>query len=272
MRICIQSGTPLGTSDIYRPYYESLVRHAARVCRPDTVCEFPNLGKAYPGAARSRTHLHLVTHETIKSAMRAEREGFDVFLTQCLDLGFDELREVVDIPIVFMTQATLAYYSQLAPNFAFLVNSERLHYFFEDLGERYKVKDRMVPGGYVTFAFTDYANLWNNPESFVEEFMKVARDLAHRGATALYPAGLYLSQWLIDQGIREVNGALIMDPLAIGIKTAELMVDLERAGIKRYTKGRWAVPSKEVRNLLEVELGFESREQAAKQPTNQGRA
>jgi allantoin racemase len=262
MRICIQSGTPLGTSEIYRPYYESLVRHARRVSRPDTVCEFPNLGKNYPGAARSRTHLHLVTHETIKSAMRAEREGFDVFLTQCLDLGFDELREVVDIPVVFMTQATLAYYSQLAPNFAFLVNGERLHYFFEELAGRYKVEDRMVPGAYVTFAFTDYANLWNNPEPFVEEFMKVAGDLARRGATSLYPAGLYLSQWLIDQGIREVDGAIVMDPLAIGIRTAELMVDLERAGIKRYTRGRWAVPSEEVRDLLAAELGFEKRGRA----------
>ena len=37
MRICIQSGTPLGTSDIYKPYYDSLKRHAQRVCRPDAV-------------------------------------------------------------------------------------------------------------------------------------------------------------------------------------------------------------------------------------------
>jgi Asp/Glu/hydantoin racemase len=140
-----------------------------------------------------------VAHETIKSAMRAETEGFDVFLTQCLDLGFNELRELVDIPVVFMTQATLAYYSQLAPNFAFLVNGERLHYFFEGNRRTLQVKDRMVPGGYVSFAFTDYANLWNNPQPFVEEFMKVASDLVRRGATSLYPAGLYLSQWLIDQ-------------------------------------------------------------------------
>lgn len=256
MRIWIQSGTPLGASDLYRPYYESLVRHAKRVCRPDTVCEFPALGKAYPGAGRSRTHLHFVAHETIKSAMRAEAEGFDVFVTQCLDLAFNELRELINIPVVFMTQSTLAYYSQLAPNFAFLVNSERLHYFFQEIAERYKVKERMVPGGYVSFAFTDYANLWNNPQPFVEAFMKVAEELAGRGAASLYPAGLYLSQWLIDQGIREVNGAIVMDPLAIGIKTAELMVDLERAGIKRYKAGPWVVPPDEVRKLLATELGF----------------
>lgn len=188
--------------------------------------------------------------------MRAEAEGFDVFVTQCLDLAFNELRELINIPVVFMTQSTLAYYSQLAPNFAFLVNSERLHYFFQEIAERYKVKERMVPGGYVSFAFTDYANLWNNPQPFVEAFMKVAEELAGRGAASLYPAGLYLSQWLIDQGIREVNGAIVMDPLAIGIKTAELMVDLERAGIKRYKAGPWVVPPDEVRKLLATELGF----------------
>ena len=187
--------------------------------------------------------------------MRAEAEGYDVFLTQCLDLGFNELRELVNIPVVFMTQATLAFYSQLAPNFAFLVNNERLHYFFQEIAERYKVTERMVPGGYVTFAFTDYANLWNNPQPFVEEFMKVAKELGGRGAASFYPAGLYLSQWLIDQGIRDVEGALVMDPLAIGIKTAELMVDVERAGIKRYKQGPWAVPPDEVRNLLIREFG-----------------
>jgi allantoin racemase len=255
MKICIQSGTPLGTSDIYKPYYESLQRHARRVARPDTVVEFPNLGKNYPGAARSRTHLHFVAHETIRSAMRAQAQGFDVFVTQCLDLAYHELREMVDIPVVFMTQATLAYYSQLAPNFAFIVNNVRLHHFFQELAARYQLTERMAPSGYVDFAFTDYANLWNNPQPFVEEFMRVTKTLVAQGATSLYPAGLYLSQWLIDQGIREVDGAIIMDPLAIGIKMAELKKELEPIGIKPYRAGAWAIPPEDVRTLLTSELG-----------------
>jgi len=48
-----------------------------------------------------------------------------------------------------------------------------------------------------------------------------------------------------------------MEPLAIGIKTAESMVDLEHAGIKRYRSGRWAVPPEEVRSMLAKELGLE---------------
>jgi Asp/Glu/hydantoin racemase len=256
MKIWVQSGTPLAASDLYKPYFESLQRHAKRVCRPGTVVDFPALGKSYPGAGRSRTQLHFVAHETMKSAMRAEAEGYDVFVTQCLDLGLNELRELVSIPVVFMTQATLSFYSQLAPNFAFLVNSERLHYFFQEMAERYKVKERMVAGGYVSFAFTDYANLWNHPRPFVEAFTKVAKELAGRGAASFYPAGLYLSQWLIDQGIQEVDGAIVMDPLAIGIKTAELMVDLKHIGIKHYQAGPWTLPSDEVRALLAKE--FES--------------
>jgi allantoin racemase len=224
------------------------------VARPDTVVEFPNLGKNYPGAARSRTHLHFVAHETIRSAMRAQAQGFDVFVTQCLDLAYDELREMVDIPVVFMTQATIAYYSQLAPNFAFIVNNVRLHHFFQELAGRYQLQARMVPGAYVDFAFTDYANLWNNPQPFIDEFMRVARPLVARGATSLYPAGLYLSQWLIDQGIRDVDGAIIMDPLAIGIKMAELKQELAPVGIKPYRAGAWAVPPEEVRKLLENEF------------------
>ena len=112
----------------------------------------------------------------------------------------------------------------------------------------------MAPGGYVDFAFTDYANLWNNPQPFIDEFMRVAKPLVACGATSLYPAGLYLSQWLIDQGIREVDGAIIMDPLAIAIKMAELRHQLAPIGIKRYQAGAWAVPPDEVRKILANEF------------------
>ncbi len=254
MRICIQSGTPLSQSALYKPYHDSLLRHAQRVARPGTTVEFPNLGKQYPGAARSRTHLHLVQHETIKSALRAQEEGYDVFVTQCLDLGYHELREMVKIPVVFMTQATLAFYSQLAPNFAFLVNSERLLHYFGELADRYKARERMVPGSFVSFAFTDYANLWNQPQPFIDAYLQAAGKLADQGAAALYPAGLYLSQWLIDQNIRSVQGALVMDPLAVAIRTAEAMVELKALGIETYRAGSWAAPSDEVHQFLANEF------------------
>ena len=80
----------------------------------------PELRALAPDWATRVDDLHLVTHETIKAALRAQAEGYDAFITNCLDLGYSEIRELVDIPVVYMTQATVAWYGQLAPNFAFL--------------------------------------------------------------------------------------------------------------------------------------------------------
>ena len=256
MKIWIQSGTPLGRSQLYKPYSDSLIRHAQRASRPGTIVDFPPLGRDYPGAGRSRTHLHFVQHETIKGALRAQAEGYDAFITNCLDLGFYELREMVDIPVIFMTQATLAFYSQLTPNFAFLVNSERLLHYFKDIAIRYQVNERMLPGSFVSFAFTDYAKLWSSPQPFIDQFTHVAKSLAASGATAFCPAGLYLSQWLIDQGIRTIDGSLIMDPLAVSIKTAEVMIELKQLGIEPYQAGSWTRLAPDVRELLANEFNL----------------
>jgi hypothetical protein len=45
-----------------------------------------------------------------------------------------------------------------------------------------------------------------------------------------------------------------MDPLAIGIKMAELRQQLAPIGIKRYQAGAWAVPPEEVRKILTSEF------------------
>ena len=86
--------------------------------------------------------------------------------------------------------------------------------------------------------------------------MKVAKEIVSRGATALFPAGLYLSQWLIDQNIKEVDGAIVMEPLTIALKTAEMMVDLEAMGIKRCEIGPFLAPAPEVREILNKEFGI----------------
>jgi len=82
----------------------------------------------------------------------------------------------------------------------------------------------------------------------------VAKSLAASGATAFCPAGLYLSQWLIDQGIRTIDGSLIMDPLAVSIKTAEVMVELKQLGIEPYQAGSLTRLAPDVRELLAHEF------------------
>lgn len=257
MKIWCQSCTGIGTVDLFNPYYESLNKHAQRICRPDTVCEFHGQDRTLPGVDRVRTAWHLCQHGSIRNAIRAEKEGFDAFLMiSTVDAGFREIREVVNIPIVFITQAALHFSCLLAPNFAFITHDEALLHILYEMAERYGLKERMVPGAYLpNVAYTAVGDLWKNPKPYIEVFTKVARQIVGRGATLLFPSALILSQWLIDQNIREVDGATIIDPLGIALKITEIMVDLEHFGIKRCKIGAYASPPKEVQEALYKEFG-----------------
>ena len=259
MRIWFQSGTGVGIDGKFTPYQESITKHAKKVSRPDTICEFHGPGKTYP-FNRSRALHNPVIREYMKNAMFAEAQGFDAIMTNTIDSGITEIREVVAIPVVGMGEATLSFSCQLAANFAFITWAHKAYEkgqlpWLVELAERYGFKERMVEGGCLGHNFTNLLELWGNPAPYIEEFNRLAENIVSRGADLIIPTPLPLSQWLIDQNIKQIKGATIVDPLAIGIKTAELMVDLQKLGIKRPKIGTYAPAPVEIRTALSKELG-----------------
>lgn len=257
MKIWCQSCSGIGAADLWSPYHESLKKHAKKVCRADTVCEFHGLNRTVPGADRVRSAWHLCQQESIRNGIRAEKEGFDAFLMiSTPDPGFHEIRELVDIPIVFITQASLQFSCLLAPNFGFIAHSQGLVHVLYELAERYGLKERMISGGNLeNISYLDFKKAYEDPQPLIESFNHVAKQIVARGATLLFPSALPLSQWLIDQNIRELDGATIIDPLGIALKITELMVDLEKHGIKRSKIGAYASPPKEIQEALYKEFG-----------------
>jgi hypothetical protein len=61
----------------------------------------------------------------------------------------------------------------------------------------------------------------------------------------LMPASNVLSTFLVEQGIREIAGARVLDSFGCLLKTTELMVDFARMGITRSRHGLFAAPSSE---------------------------
>lgn len=256
MKIWCQSCSAIGKEDFWSTYHKSLEKHAKRVCRADTVCEFHGQDRTIPGADRFKSAWHLCQHGSIRNAIRAEKEGFNAFLMiSTPDVGFREIRELVDIPVVFITQAALQFFSLLSPNFAFIAHNRGLLHMLYELAERYGLKERMIPGGNLDISYMDFEEAYRNPQPTIKAFTEVAREIVSRGATLLFPSALPISQWLIEQNIREVDGATIIDPLGIALKITELMVDLEGLGIKRSKIGAYASPPKEVREALYREFG-----------------
>ncbi len=256
MKIWCQSNTSIGIAEVFNAYRDSLQRHAKRVCRPDTIVEFHGQDKTFPAIDRNRASGHLAEHGAIRNAMRAEQQGFDVFVQITTpDGGIREIPTIVDIPLVFIAQTTLLLSRTLAPNFAFIAHNPPLYYFYPEIAERYGLKDYMIPGGSLNWSYLDFAKMWKEPKPYIEEFMKKAREIVARGAMSLFPVALPLSQWLIDQNIRDVDGATVLDPLGTALKMAEVMVDFEKLGIRRSRIGPLEPTPENVRIELRKEYG-----------------
>jgi hypothetical protein len=162
----------------------------------------------------------------VRNSIRAEQEGYDAFVTiSAPDVGSDKIREVVDLPTVFMLENAIHFALMFAPRFSFLtINAPLL----------------------LRLEYAVWPDLFGNPDSYREPVTRKAKEIVDRGADILIASPLPLSLWLIRNGLMEIDGARVLDHFACAVKMAELMVDLKRIGI---TRKKFTPPS---RDLLEA--------------------
>lgn len=254
MKLWLQSGSALA-SDASTPYggryEESVARHMQAVARPDTELATFGIDGTPPGKDRYRAAYQVVTALMIRSVMRAEPEGYDaVAVINTLDHGYYEMRELLDIPVVFISESSMLLACQLAPSFAFVTHNELIGLHVAALGRRYGLADRMVAGANLGLTYEDFPRMYEEPAAYVDRFAAAARQAIARGAAMLLVAGNPLNMFLIDQGVREVDGVPVLDCCTAVIKTAEMLVDLHRLGIKRSAAGLFAAPPPDMKRDL----------------------
>jgi allantoin racemase len=244
MKIWCQSCGAFGKDKIWNDYEEALKNRAKKVARPDTVVELQGVEASIPGVDRYHASQSICRMQSVRNAIRAEREGYDAFvMISTIDVGFYEIKEVVDIPVVFMLENCIHFAMMFAPRFAFFTHNEALLSQLAELTKQYGIAEHMVPGGYLDLTYSDWPNLFGKPEQYVGTITQKAKEIITRGAGILIPSALPLSVWLIEQGLIEINGARILDGFGCALKMAELMVDLRKIGIMRTQYGP---PSKEL--------------------------
>ena len=108
MKICIQNVTPLNSDTLTNAMIES----CKKVASPGTEIVYKNtkqgvLRTYFIGFGYTRL---LNAREIIESMLEARREGCDAIINDCtLDAGFSEAQEVLDIPVIRVTDACLKY-------------------------------------------------------------------------------------------------------------------------------------------------------------------
>jgi len=246
MKIWLQSGSALSADALTpygRLYEESLARHLKYVARPDTQLQTFGIAGTPYGKDRYHTAFHRTVTLMLESVMRAEPEGFDaVAVINTFDHGYYELREVLRIPVVFITESSLYLACQLAPRVGFVTHNEAMLLHTADMAKRYGFGGRLAEGAHLGLTYEDFPKMYDDPAPYLAAFTDKARRVVARGADVLLVAGNPLNMFLVEQGLRDVDGVPVLDGCAAVVKTAEMMVDLHRLGIRRSSRGLFTSP------------------------------
>ena len=240
MKIWYQAYNVSGRVDPkWRYFEEACERHIPKVARPDTEIHFSWVEKRAPKMTLSKYIQYLHVGQVIESAIQAERKGFDAFVLGGMrDLGYSELREAVDIPVVFMGETSYLVACLLAPKFSLIHTDEGPLQDATALIKRYGLGDRSLPGAHIGYSHTDLiAAFESQPERVIGEVKAAARTAIKQGAAILVTGFAALSVFLAEQGIREIDGVPVLDSQAAVIKVAEMMVDFRKLGMPKPRKG-----------------------------------
>lgn len=233
VRIWVQSCSAEGDV-VWSVYQESVRRHARRIARPGTEVEFYGVSATFPGIDHLGSAEHLATFEVVQNAVRAEQQGHAAFvMISTIDAGRREVRELTDLPAVFITECAIHMACQLAGRFAFLTHNRMILDRMQRLAVEYGLGERMVQGGCLELSYSQFRGMYEDPAPVVEAFEREGRQAVGRGAGILLPAGNPVNMFLLDQGVRAIDGVPVLDSFGTAVATAQTLADLRRLGVGR---------------------------------------
>jgi allantoin racemase len=183
---------------------------------------------------------HLAIHKVIEKTVNAERDGFDAAVIGCFyDPGLREARELVEIPVVGVCEASLHVASMLsAGKFSVLVGRRKWIPKMADNAKVYGFEDRIASWRVLDLTVPDMHDAEKTQAAILREARgAVVEDRAEcvvLGCTGM--AGQ-------ARKAQETLDVPVLDPVLIGVKVAELRARLwKRHGISHSKRGGYEAP------------------------------
>lgn len=243
MKICVLNITPV-PEEFRAASLQTVTACCARVLAPDTELCFraPAAGcvtlPQYLEDFRNPWFRHLVTHEVLRTVIAADGEGFDAIVVNCFDdPGVEEARARVRTPVFGLSEPTFHYACQLGARLGALVpDMPGQVAFVAAQVAAMGLAGRLIPNGVRAERkrFTEsFAEALLRPQAMIERLAAQARELVDDGADVVVIACGGLGQVCGTQGFHalEHRGAIVpvVNPLTTAVKTAEAMVQIQRA-------------------------------------------
>jgi Asp/Glu/hydantoin racemase len=233
MRIWHQSFTVLDDVPHYR---DALARHLTSVAAPATEVHLHGMKPGtypsdYPGTHIKYAYLSgLHKEQFVHAALRAEDEGYDAFLIATIpDTAYEEVRSLVDIPVVTFGQTSVLMASMLGSRVGIVNFIAELEPQLRRNLRTYGLDGIVGPIRQVGAEFTDVMAAYAAPRALLDAFRAAAREAIADGATVIVPGEGPLNVFLADQGVSRVDDVPVIDSLGTCLQVAELRARQYRA-------------------------------------------
>ncbi len=243
-------------------YKEFILEHYAAYQRADTEITVHGVrddvsaaAAKIAGRAVNYAYLHRFHDaQIIENVRRAELEGFDAVIIGVLqDSGLKEARSVVDIPVVGYGEVSMLTACMLGSRFTFVAINPDMDPLVRAMIRDQGMDARAAPTAYMECGYADLGEaVAGRPERFLAAFAAAARKAMHEhGVDVLLPGQTIIAELLWRAGIREIDGAVVLDPRLPLLRMAEMRVDMRRAGLGTSRRGfYWAKPPAELETAV----------------------
>ncbi len=216
------------------------------VARPDTEIRCENIAAFYPlNYVTYMYYRHRCAEAFVERVAAAQEEGFDgVFISCCYDPGLMESREIVDIPVTAAFEAGVHYVNAISQRYSVIATEPKTMHCYRELAQLYGTSAKLASVRHINLSARDSYPESTPPNEVLARVLEAAHKcVAEDGAEAILIGCTVQSCPVTLASAGSSAGAPLVDPVLIGVKAAEFLVDLRRAGlpvISRY--GTWQKP------------------------------
>ena len=219
--------------EIQEKLYNGIARRETQV-----IAKIPTLGLTkpeliiYPGIRSINDNSGLV-----KSMLEAEKEGADAIVVNCwFDPGVETARQILDIPVVGVCEASLHLASVIGSKLAVVTSQPEFIPTMEEQIYHYRMNTRAITVKPVRATLLGVADefeaiLSGKYEAVCKDFIKIAKGCIADGAEVIITGCALLAPLLTLSGLTEIGKVPVINPVLVGIKWAEMLVDLQKLGV-----------------------------------------
>ena len=259
MKLWYQSASSYRYEPVFDEYGKVLEEQCGKAARPDTEVYITGLPVMMREIDRfkSVTYYHKV--QMLNNMLRAEKEGFDVVAIGCTsDTGLEEAREMLNIPVVSISQTAYHMAAMFGELFAVVSISAHFCEKYRQQIVRYGLTSKHLQGNYYfNTSEEEIALALKDPKPIMDKFIPAAEKAIADGASVIVPNPAFLATAAYRSGLTKIGDVPIMDTISVVLKAGEMAADLKKIGFGASRKlGVYGSPGKEL--LKEVHDKYNS--------------